>query len=55
MEVSKITIFMKLKKGGKSMACKKNIKVLKEGKKVVPSLKKTAAKAVKDTRKSYPY
>lgn len=44
---------MKLKNGGKSMACKKNIKVLKEGKKVVPALKKVANKAIKDTKKSY--
>jgi len=48
MEIDRVTIFMKLKGG----QMKKNIKVLKEGKKVVPNLKRTATKAVKDTRKN---
>jgi len=55
MEVDKVTIFMKLKKGGINMAKPKNIKVLREGKRVAPNLKRVARKAVKDTRKSYPY
>lgn len=46
---------MKLKKGGKPMACTKNLKIAKEGRKVVPSLKRTARKAVTATKKSYPY
>jgi hypothetical protein len=53
MEIDRVTIFMKLKKQGGNMA--KNIKVLREGKKVCPSLKRVAKKAVKDTKKTYPY
>ena len=53
MEIERVTIFMKLKKGG-NMSCKKNIKVLKAGKKVVPALKRTANKAIKDIKKTYP-
>jgi len=33
----------------------KKIKVVKEGKKVIPSLKRTTKKAIRDTKKSYPY
>jgi len=52
IEPEKITFFIKLKKGGKM---KKQVKILKEGKKVVPKLKKVAKKATKGCRKSYPY
>jgi hypothetical protein len=55
MEIDRVTIFMELKKGGINMAKTKNIKVLREGKIVAPNLKRVAKKAVKDTRKSYPY
>ena len=37
------------------MACKKNMKILKEGKKVVPNLKRVVRTAIKDTKRSYPY
>ena len=52
MEIERVTIFMKLKRTGGRMACKKNIKVLREGKKVVPNLKRTAAKAVSTTKRN---
>jgi len=52
MEISRVTIFMKLKNGGINMAKTKNIKVLREGKKVVPNLKKVAKKAVTTTKKN---
>jgi hypothetical protein len=48
MEINKVTIFMKLKGG----QMKKNIKVLREGKNVVPNLKRTTAKAIRDTRRN---
>jgi len=50
MEIDKVYVYLKLK-GRSNMKCKK-MKVLKEGKKVVPSLKKTAKKAIKETKKS---
>ena len=34
---------------------KKQVKVLREGKKVVPNLKRTAKNATQGCRKSYPY
>mgnify|MGYP003377975465 CR=1 FL=1 len=54
MEIDRVTIFIKPRKGG-NMAYKKNMKILKQGRKVAPALKRVAVKAVKDTRKSYPY
>ena len=50
--MTKITFLIKFNRGG---TVKRQIKVLTEGKKVVPALKRIAKKATKGCRKSYPY
>jgi len=52
MEIDKIIINFRKKKGGTQM--KKNPKVLTEGKKVVPKLKRVTSKAIRDVKKTYP-
>ena len=49
--MTKVTFLIKFR--GKQM--QRKIKVLTEGKKVVPALRRVAKKATKGCRKSYPY
>jgi hypothetical protein len=52
MEIDKITIFLKLKKGG-NMTCKKN-RLMRDGKRVPIRQKVIVRKAIRDIKKSYP-
>lgn len=54
MEIERITFHVKLNKGGKDMVCKKkSIKIEKEGRNVVPRIKKIARSDVKKVYKTY--